>query len=469
MNAINLHVVLCHRLSIRIFLPLVVASLLWITPVFAQDEPYVVQPGDTLSEIAKAHGTDVDTLRRLNGLGNVDFVWVGQRLLLPAVDEEVLAAEVADEIADDAAAASVDGAADAEVEEKVTGEDLAVVEVDTETTTSEAAPMDEEASLSSLESTTSGNTAPGNTVPESNTLETAETVVAELADELPTTVVAQNERTDIYIVKPGDTLSKIAVLYRTTLAHLMELIRFPCAAAAAWARLVAPVAGTAVATVRTVEPLFHTVAPGEALSMIARQYDVSITALASANGIANTGLIVPGQQLVIPNSAQPVGLDSIRMGSDGYHVHTEFPTSTEKWIDVDLSEQRLVAYRGHKPVRAVIISSGFPGTPTVTGTFRIWAKTPLQDMYAGNRAVGYEYYVKDVPWVQYFYKDYGFHGAYWHNNFGHPMSHGCVHLPDEDAKWLFEWASPTMSPTSPRDGWLISDDEHPGTLVIVHD
>jgi lipoprotein-anchoring transpeptidase ErfK/SrfK len=201
------------------------------------------------------------------------------------------------------------------------------------------------------------------------------------------------------------------------------------------------------------------------LSTIARAHNVTVAALAQANGIGNTGLIVPGQQLFIPTGNQD-GLGAMPLGSDGYHVHTKFPTATEKWIDVDLSEQRLVAYRGHRPIRSFIISSGLPATPTVTGTFRIWAKTPMQDMYAGNRATGYSYYLEDVQWVQYFYKDYGIHGAYWHNNFGQPMSRGCINMRNEDAKWLFEWASPTVAASH---GWFISDEENEGTLVVVHD
>ena len=111
-----------------------------------------------------------------------------------------------------------------------------------------------------------------------------------------------------------------------------------------------------------------------------------------------------------------------------------------------------------------IVSTGLPATPTVTGTFRIWAKTTIQDMYGGSRAAGDYYYLKDVQWVQYFYEDYSFHGTYWHNNFGRPMSRGCVNMTIEDAKWLFDWASPEQ----PNNGWLLSSPDNPGTLVLVH-
>jgi lipoprotein-anchoring transpeptidase ErfK/SrfK len=133
-----------------------------------------------------------------------------------------------------------------------------------------------------------------------------------------------------------------------------------------------------------------------------------------------------------------------------------------KWIRVDLSEQTVVAYERHKPVRAFLISSGLPGTPTVTGRFHIRMKVSEQTMVGG---VGSMYYnLPGVKWVQYFYQDYGFHGTYWHSNFGQPMSHGCINMTDADAKWLFDWAGPEW------DGetvWYPSTPENPGTLVIV--
>lgn len=106
----------------------------------------------------------------------------------------------------------------------------------------------------------------------------------------------------------------------------------------------------------------------------------------------------------------------------------------DKWIDVNLTTQSLVAYEGDKPVYWVTVSTGLPGTPTVTGQYHIYVKYVSQLMY------GPGYYLPDVPYVMYFYLGYGIHGTYWHNNFGHPMSHGCVNTPTPDAKWLYEWA-----------------------------
>jgi lipoprotein-anchoring transpeptidase ErfK/SrfK len=143
----------------------------------------------------------------------------------------------------------------------------------------------------------------------------------------------------------------------------------------------------------------------------------------------------------------------------------EMPEDVDRWIRVDLSEQLVIAYEGDQPIRGFVVSTGLPGTPTVTGTFNIRVKVRSQTMSGGSALNGY-YNLPNVEWVQYFYADYGFHGTYWHNNFGNPMSHGCINMTNADAKWLFDWAGPTW------DGgavWHSATDDDPGTLVIVHE
>jgi lipoprotein-anchoring transpeptidase ErfK/SrfK len=118
---------------------------------------------------------------------------------------------------------------------------------------------------------------------------------------------------------------------------------------------------------------------------------------------------------------------------------TPFPTAriggSFRWIDVDLTQQVLVAYEGETAVRSVIVSTGLPRTPTVTGRFKIYVKYRAADMS------GPGYYLAKVPYIMYFYRGYGLHGTYWHSNFGRPMSHGCVNLPTPEAEWLFQWAN----------------------------
>lgn len=106
-----------------------------------------------------------------------------------------------------------------------------------------------------------------------------------------------------------------------------------------------------------------------------------------------------------------------------------------RWIDVDLSEQRVVAYEGETAVQTFIVSTGTWLHPTVTGQFRIYVKLRSTPM------AGPGYYLPGVPYTMYFYEGYALHGTYWHNNFGTPMSHGCVNLRVPDSEWLFGFAS----------------------------
>lgn len=112
--------------------------------------------------------------------------------------------------------------------------------------------------------------------------------------------------------------------------------------------------------------------------------------------------------------------------------------ASERWIDVDLSAQTLIAYEGNEPIFETLISSGTYDHPTVTGQFRIWLKYEAQTM--DGSLLGYDYYLENVPYVMYFYNDYALHGTFWHSNFGTPMSHGCVNMETSDAQWVFSWA-----------------------------
>ena len=107
----------------------------------------------------------------------------------------------------------------------------------------------------------------------------------------------------------------------------------------------------------------------------------------------------------------------------------------ERWIDVDLSQQRVYAYEGDTLMNSFLVSTGTWQTPTVTGTYKIWIKLRSTTM------TGPGYYLPNVPYTMYFYKGYGLHGTYWHHNFGVPMSHGCVNLTIPDSQWLYNFAS----------------------------
>lgn len=121
-------------------------------------------------------------------------------------------------------------------------------------------------------------------------------------------------------------------------------------------------------------------------------------------------------------------------------------TAGDKRIEIDLTNQRLYGYEGSNRVFNFLISSGKWGR-TPTGSFKVWIKLRATKMSGGSKALGTYYYLPNVPYVMYFYnssiprsRGYGIHGTYWHNNFGHPMSHGCINMRTEEAAQVYNWA-----------------------------
>lgn len=108
-------------------------------------------------------------------------------------------------------------------------------------------------------------------------------------------------------------------------------------------------------------------------------------------------------------------------------------TDVDRYVRVDLSEQRMYAYERGYQVNSFLVSSGLPRTPTPPGEYHIQRKI-YSHLYSGPG-----YYLPNTLYNLQFRPHYYLHGAYWHNNFGHPMSHGCVNIHYRDAKWLFDW------------------------------
>lgn len=109
--------------------------------------------------------------------------------------------------------------------------------------------------------------------------------------------------------------------------------------------------------------------------------------------------------------------------------------SGRRWIEIRLRSQRLLAWQGSRLVYAVVVSTGKSGTPTPQGLFAIQSKYPIARMQ------GEDYNVPDVPNVMYYSGNYAIHGAYWHNSFGIPISHGCTNVAPDHAAWLYRWAT----------------------------
>ncbi|MGH2394906.1 MAG: L,D-transpeptidase, partial [Candidatus Limnocylindria bacterium] len=119
------------------------------------------------------------------------------------------------------------------------------------------------------------------------------------------------------------------------------------------------------------------------------------------------------------------------------------PIWEAQWIEVDISGQYLRAWEYETLMLDTWVSTGLPGYETPTGAFRVFSKLRYDDMTSGQFVDPSEYYyVEDVPHVMYFASGgYAIHGAYWHNNFGSPSSHGCVSSPLWAAEWLYHWAA----------------------------
>jgi len=169
---------------------------------------------------------------------------------------------------------------------------------------------------------------------------------------------------------------------------------------------------------------------------------------------------------------------------DGYWVRDKQGTVTitgarpsdvgaeERWVDVNITTKTLVLFVGDKPVYAALVSPGKRSRnkkkdhATPTGAWRIREKHVAVTMDGDGASGDLPYSIEDVPYVAYFKGSYALHGAFWHQNFGREMSHGCVNLAPNDAKHVFNW----VEPRTPR-GWhgVYSSPDRPGSMVVVHE
>jgi LysM repeat protein len=235
----------------------------------------------------------------------------------------------------------------------------------------------------------------------------------------------------VYVVQRGDTLANISArmgvsmgalaqangISNTNLIYVGQVLVAPGESATAT---------TETATETTSTASVYVVRQGDTLGKIAARYGTSVGALMSGNGISNPDRIYPGQRLAV-NSAP-------HSSSESYTEPNPAPTAG-RWIDIDLTKQRLTAYEGDTAVFSSLVSTGVAGWRTAAGEFAVRTKVDSQTMS------GPGYYLPNVQYVMYFYGAVAIHGTYWHNNFGQPMSHGCVNLPTDAAGWLYEWAS----------------------------
>lgn len=393
----HLHALLSSIISLMVAFYVVMPSQAQEAAAPGDPVIHVVQPGDTLYRIALRYGITMTEIAQANEIFNYERIAVGQQLAIPGLTVPDTSTEVVNPLV---AAAPI-------IHIVQPGENLTLIAQKYGITVEQLMQAN-------------GLTNP-NRIDRGQELQiwSANTAAAETATtaEADTAPPAQT----------GDALNTINT------APVLEGV------------VVAPQASEA-----QFEPLKHIVGYGESLAAIGLRYGVNWQDIATANGIANINHIVAGQSLIIPGIAAstiPVSQAKIETNTStpGHglgilqapvNVLPAPPTITiGKQLVVDLSDQMVYAYNDGLLVYSVLGSTGLPATPTVQGDYKIYNRFDSQTMS------GPDYWLPGVKWVQYFYQGYAFHTAYWHDNWGQPMSHGCVNLPEEAAKWLYDFAT----------------------------
>jgi hypothetical protein len=178
----------------------------------------------------------------------------------------------------------------------------------------------------------------------------------------------------------------------------------------------------------------------------------------------NTGVFM-GKNVTAPTNMPE---NNPMMAMTGNKAVLGTSTGDYKHIYVDLSNQALYAYEGSNLIYAFPVSTGkWHRTPT--GDFRIWVWLRYTRMTGGDKNKGTYYDLPNVPYTMFFNNDnvaktagYSIHGAYWHNNFGHVMSHGCVNMKTADVAKIFYWTNPLVKNVA------YPDDGNPGTLITIY-
>ncbi len=252
-----------------------------------------------------------------------------------------------------------------------------------------------------------------------------------------------------HVIQPGETLQTIANQYGLTVQQLAQINNIANPNLINRGQTLTVFAAPPITeTLNTENPLqnvapeiaapsmldatMYTVQPGETLADIAVRFGISWPAIVQANSIDNPNNVIPGQMLIIPSPASIADLGIINPSQ--IFDAPEATVTFGKQIIVSISKSRIYAYENGEMIRTTLVSTGLPATPTVLGNFTVERK------YASQIMSGPDYYLPNVEWISYFYSGYAIHGTYWHNNFGQPMSHGCVNLTNEEAKWFYDFA-----------------------------
>ena len=382
---------------------------------------HIVRAGDTLGEIAKHYGVDLAALRSANGLWN-NIIHPGDALQLPGAGGATSSGNT-----------SAQPVASGSQHVVRRGETLGSIAL---------AYGISQYELAVINGIYGHIIYPGQTL----TLPNASPVTTTA----PAPSAPANSSPGTYYVRRGDTLGKIAQNYGISLNALMDAngIVFPHRIDVGQQLTIpstvsrpspAPATNTPNASLPLVDGREqYVVQPGEYLSQIGYKLHMNWVAIADVNGIANPDRLRVGDVLLLPTPEELSNYAPPYSGYQRFDPAANHPGPNRGWgreLVVVLSTQSAYAYEDGVLKKAVLVSTGLPATPTVEGNFSVIRKVRRQSM------TGPDYDLDNVEWVMYFYSGYAFHGTWWHNNFGQPMSHGCVNMTNADAKWFYDFAS----------------------------
>lgn len=194
------------------------------------------------------------------------------------------------------------------------------------------------------------------------------------------------------------------------------------------------------------------------MPIISRQQPIDPAKLSGEYDYSQKEAIFNNKRLLIPDYL------SKYIQEDYYVLGKNAKTSSkEKRIEVDLTNQRLYGFEGNDMVFNFLVSTG-KWNLTPTGNFRIWISLESTLMTGGSKAIDTYYYLPNVPYVMFFYNDFGIHGTYWHDNFGHPMSHGCINMRTDDVRLLYYWVNAQAG----NESIIYPTASNPGVQVIIY-
>ena len=376
-----------HSISIVIVLILALFSLI-TSAQETQEVTHIVQPGENLFRIALRYGVDMGELTATNGIADARSIYSGQELIIPGL---TLPATEGEEVVEDSVVENPLVAAPPIVHVVQRGEILAQIAGQYGVTV--------------------------DAIMKANGIANPNRII--VGEEL--NIWASPEFLE------QQAIIEEALAEADAVEEVVEAVTDPTTAT-----------DSGIITPPTAEREEYVVQAGEYLSQIARRYNISWVAIAEVNGITDPDTVYAGMTLKIPNASDVVSQAVSYATYNNIQPATTAPgprIGKGREIVVVLSTQMTYAYEDGVLKRSALVSTGLPATPTVQGDFKVWNKTRSQTMS------GPGYSLDNVEWVMYFHQGYGLHGTWWHENFGQPMSHGCVNMTNEDAKWFYEFGS----------------------------